>query len=244
MRDHFVIHYVAKGRGSYSLVNANRTYHLKAGDSFFIFPNTPFYYEADEYEPWEYYWIGFHGQKGEKWVEMSGMSPQSPVQSCSHPKQLANTYFQLLSQANNDPASETNCLGLLIQLLSIYIRDHVLTDEFDSDLRTSVTDRYVQKAITFIHTNYAKKISISRIADHVSLERTYFSKIFNDKMNTTPYDFLISYRIEKAKRLLLHTDQSVQIIAGSVGFDDPSYFRKVFTKKTGLSPTELRRHYR
>jgi two-component system response regulator YesN len=53
-------------------------------------------------------------------------------------------------------------------------------------------------------------------------------------------DYLTSYRLSQAKRLLANPDMPVTDVAAAVGFDDPSYFTRVFRREEGLSPSEYR----
>ena len=59
IRDHYLIHYVISGKGTYE-VN-NETHFLSAEDAFLVYPNTEIIYRADAKTPWEYAWVGFTG---------------------------------------------------------------------------------------------------------------------------------------------------------------------------------------
>lgn len=60
-------------------------------------------------------------------------------------------------------------------------------------------------------------------------------------LNTSPYSYLIEYRLAKAAELLRTTNQSVGTIAASVGFSQISHFGRLFKKKTGRTPREYTR---
>jgi len=59
VRDHYLLHYIVSGRGSYEA--GGRSFALEAGQAFLVHPDVPVCYRADEEEPWEYYWVGFSG---------------------------------------------------------------------------------------------------------------------------------------------------------------------------------------
>ena len=59
VRDHYLIHYVVDGKGTYTVNNT--VYELRAGDIFLAKPSQLITYSADKEEPWEYYWVGFNG---------------------------------------------------------------------------------------------------------------------------------------------------------------------------------------
>ncbi|OMB79873.1 hypothetical protein A5746_06580 [Mycolicibacterium conceptionense] len=68
-----------------------------------------------------------------------------------------------------------------------------------------------------------------------------FIKAFRDAFHTTPYQFLLDLRIDRAKTLLLTTSQTIAEIAVSVGFSTPSHFATAFRRRVGISPSSYRR---
>jgi YesN/AraC family two-component response regulator len=78
------------------------------------------------------------------------------------------------------------------------------------------------------------------VAEAVSLSPTYFSKIWNEEMKCRFTAYLNKLRIERARVLLRTTDTALVEIAGLLGYEDQSYFNKVFKKMVGLSPGRFR----
>jgi len=70
----------------------------------------------------------------------------------------------------------------------------------------------------------------------------YLGQLFKKWMGYSIVDYIHKVRIEQAKRLLLETDQNIDLIADQTGFKDRSYFCKIFKKKTGLSPGEYKKY--
>ena len=66
------------------------------------------------------------------------------------------------------------------------------------------------------------------------------SRIFQKYSDRSPQTYILEFRIEKAKRLLLTTTYSITAIAYSVGYDDVLQFSKIFKAKVGLSPKKYR----
>lgn len=98
----------------------------------------------------------------------------------------------------------------------------------------------MQKALKYINANYAEEISLESVAAAVNLSSTYFSKLFSEEMGCRFTAYLNRLRVERAKLLLRDTDIPLVDIAGMVGYEDQSYFTKVFRKVTGLSPGRYR----
>lgn len=104
-------------------------------------------------------------------------------------------------------------------------------------------DDYIQKkAITFIEMNYSRQITIQEIANHICLNRSYFSDLFKQHLGISPQQFIIKYRINKAREMIKqHQYLSIGNIARSIGYADQFAFSKTFRKETGLSPSALRK---
>jgi AraC-like DNA-binding protein len=98
----------------------------------------------------------------------------------------------------------------------------------------------LRKAERFIMENYSRKISLSEIAEVSGLSAPYFSTIFKEEMGENLSSYLNRLRSEKASRMLLDTELSLSEIAGSCGFEDQSWFSKIFKSHTGVSPGKYR----
>ena len=98
----------------------------------------------------------------------------------------------------------------------------------------------LRKAERYIWENYTRKISLQEIAEASGLSAPYFSTIFKDEMGENLSSYLNRLRVEKASRMLLETELSLSEIAGSCGFEDQSWFSKIFKSYTGMSPGKYR----
>lgn len=98
----------------------------------------------------------------------------------------------------------------------------------------------MKKALSYISRNFASPITLDDVAKQVHLNPAYFSSIFKQSIGSSFKEYLNMVRIEESKRLLANTDYSVIDIAVATGFEDQSYFSKVFKKYTGLTPKQYR----
>jgi YesN/AraC family two-component response regulator len=112
---------------------------------------------------------------------------------------------------------------------------------FDENARLpQATSALVKRALAYIHQNYALSLSRQQIASAVGVSERYLSEIFKQEMGISPWDVLNRFRIQRACELLKASDASITEIAIQVGFGDSSYFGRVFSKQTGLSPKAYR----
>ena len=90
-----------------------------------------------------------------------------------------------------------------------------------------------------ISKNYTKDISVKSIAAHLHITENHLIKLFKKKLNQTPNQYILELRLIYARYLILHSDESIQQIAYSCGFNTPSYFTKRFSQRYGMLPNEL-----
>lgn len=98
----------------------------------------------------------------------------------------------------------------------------------------------IRSVIKYLESHYQEQITITDLADCAKLSPYHFSRVFKKHMNCSPYQYLTSYRINNAKKLLHNTNLSVQEIAFSSGFNSVSHFITKFKKHTNLSPKKFR----
>ncbi|MCI8407345.1 MAG: helix-turn-helix domain-containing protein [Oscillospiraceae bacterium] len=94
----------------------------------------------------------------------------------------------------------------------------------------------VYKVIEYIRANYSQKITLDEIARHVHFSKTYLSRIFKEETGENISAYINRIRIDKAKLLLADKGISLVEVASLVGFEDQSYFTKVFKALTGTPP--------
>jgi len=98
----------------------------------------------------------------------------------------------------------------------------------------------IRPAINYIDANYDKPITLTEIAkaSHLSISR--LAHIFKEQMGITIIDYLTSTRIERAKQLLLATDQNCTEICFQAGYNNQSYFTRTFKELVGMTPRQFR----
>ena len=98
----------------------------------------------------------------------------------------------------------------------------------------------LRKAERYIWENYTRKLSLKEIAAASGLSAPYFSTVFKDEMGENLSNYLNRLRVEKAATMLITTDISISEIAISCGFEDQSWFSKIFRNNTSYTPGKYR----
>jgi len=98
----------------------------------------------------------------------------------------------------------------------------------------------VQSLIDYMSYYYMEDISLSYLSTVMHISPAYISKIFKEETGSSPIQYLIEIRLEKAKSLLVSSSLPIQEIAEAVGYKDAYYFSKLFKKYYDLSPSAYR----
>lgn len=99
---------------------------------------------------------------------------------------------------------------------------------------------YMQIMLSFIHENYTQEINLEDISKSAHISESQCCRLFKNILNTSPYEYLINYRINKSIDLLKETNMSITEIAIYVGFNDCSHFIQLFKKHTSKTPKNYR----
>jgi two-component system response regulator YesN len=126
----------------------------------------------------------------------------------------------------------------LRELLKRIAERYLLTEEI-TDYGEKVN--IVWKMREYVYAHYGEKVDLQVLAKHFYMHPVYLSKIFKQETGENFTDFLLNYRMNMAKELMLHKAYELSDIARMLGFEDYSYFNKQFRKVAGISPQEYRK---
>lgn len=100
-------------------------------------------------------------------------------------------------------------------------------------------DRYKQ-IVTYVQEYFAEKVTLEELAAQVRCNPQYLCHFFKEIAGVPPIQYLISYRLERAKEMLLDTTKTVLEVSMDCGFDNVSYFIRQFKKAEGVTPRAYR----
>lgn len=105
---------------------------------------------------------------------------------------------------------------------------------------TRKIDRY-KTIVTYMERHYQEPLSLEQLSGLISCNSQYLCRFFREIAGVSPIRYLITYRLERACSLLIHTRQPVTDIALECGFENISYFIRKFREEKGCTPREYRR---
>lgn len=243
-RNHYLFHYIISGTGTLMADNAKgetRTYSIKSGQGFLIFPGQITTYYANETLPWEYVWIEFDGLRVKEAIDLTELTKDSPVYH-PHSKELRELMMnEMLYISRHEKESPFHLIGHLYLFLD-YLTQSAKSTRLVQSSRMS--DYYIKEAINFIEQNFQNNISIEDIAAVCGINRSYFGKIFRKSVGHSPQEFLMNYRMVKATELLKLTSLSIADIGSAVGYENQLHFSRAFKTIYGISPREWRNQHK
>ena len=213
-KESYILFYTLAGAG---LIEQNEQHiELPQGAALLMNCRTPqSYCTAPGYDVWEHYW-----------VHLDGVGV----------KTLADS---LQSQGRLTAAQTTTAqieIGLTLhKMLALLAHQQLSGDESRSN-RTMI-----KQIADYIRAHYAEPINLDMLLAQIPVSKSWFLRLFRQYMGTTPYNFLLSTRITRAKELLVLTDFPVGEVARQVGFEDESNFSTRFSSMTGQSPQQYRK---
>ncbi len=236
IRDHFVIHYILSGEGTLKM--NNQTYSLKENEGFLLSPDDVSTYSASWENPWEYVWVGFHGLNAYNYLQLAELSSDNPTFRFTRGDQLKNCLLEMVKV--NKEYSHSTTLRIQSLLYSLFA-ELLENSQKNNSVGLHTTKRqYIRKALDYIQTNYMNHITVADLANYVGLDRSYFTTIFKECLNTPPQTYLTQFKINKACTLLKNEAFSISEIAVMSGYNDPVVFQKAFKNTIGISPSKYR----
>jgi AraC-like DNA-binding protein len=233
--DQHILIYCVEGNGSAQVMK--KTYKLNPG-SFVIIPAGETHnYAASEDNFWTIYWLHFKGAISSKLVDIlmqKNNGHHGTVEFQPKRQQLFEDMYTCLERGySNDNLCYANMC--LYHFISSFLYD----DQFNLSEKVHAADP-VESSISFMQQHLAQLLSLEEIAQSVNFSASHYSAIFRKKTGFAPIEYFNHLKIQRACQYLHFTELRVKEIADKLGFEDPYYFSRLFTKLMGMSPNQYR----
>jgi AraC-like DNA-binding protein/ligand-binding sensor protein len=157
---------------------------------------------------------------------------------------------ELFDQYITAPEIETEPMIIYLEIISEYLANTYLHlknihsgEKLPVKRYDSRENTIVAHALEFIKQNFTSRILVKDVAAYCFCSESYINHSFKKRVNMNVSTYINKVRVENAKHRLLHTKDTMTGIALDLGFNDPNYFSRVFTKLVGITPSEFRRRY-
>ncbi len=158
--------------------------------------------------------------------------PQSdPAVYDNHPMLISS----LQMNQNRPFCDKVESRGILFLLISRFLKN--------ARPRVDVRDDRIHQVLTFIRKNLDKHIDVDMLAGRCCMSKDHFIRVFKLQMGVTPNVFVTQKKMERSELLLVTTSEPLKAIADALGYDDYSYFNRIFKKHVGITPQQYRDKY-
>ena len=233
-KESYLLFYTLRGAG---LVEQNGNHIiLEPGQALLLNCRTAqSYCTAPGQNCWHHYWVHLDG------TGVAAMEPLllpdkklTPVQVTGvRMQELFELVLQQMEQGTVDSMVRT---GFALHEMLVLCAQSLF-----AQAETVSTRQTILRAAETLRKNYRQELSLADLLARAHMSKSYFLRLFRRYMGTTPYNYLVNFRITQAKELLVLTDHSISEIAQEAGFGDASNFSTRFAKATGQSPMQYRK---
>jgi AraC-type DNA-binding domain-containing proteins len=225
-----------------------REWTLGLGDTLLLMPDGEHYSVKPCESRTTFYWVHFEHsawQQGARFPRAEGSVVNSPFanpHAIRVPKQIAlpapDIAFDVMRQLLELPVGDSfwQEQSLLAQLLA-------LLEKARSGDNGKPGNRLAERAAAYIQHHYREDITNETLAEALHFHPNYIVRSMKKKYGATPSHYLLEFRLERAKRLLLSTEWPIERIADEVGFRYAPYFSACFKRKLGVSPLRYRKQF-
>lgn len=155
---------------------------------------------------------------------------------------LALTSALIEEELRRDDSGSASIVNALLDVVFTYALRQIAAERGESRAGWShaVRDAQVRQALKLMHEDCAHAWTLETLARRAGLSRTALAERFRDAMGDTPLNHLRTLRMQRAMKLLVDSDQSLEAVATAVGYQDAFSFSKVFKRTVGVSPKAFR----
>lgn len=229
IRSVYLIECCTNGKGS--VIINGKEFPVQKGDCYVLLPKDSVIHTSSEEAPREGFWCALDGISTGNYIENAGVTSTSPFLSPTLFAPMCRWLERLTQEwSNRDAGVQLRQLACAYGILGTMLQNKPATEK----------GSLIDMAIGFMQIHYPDPLNVAELAEHVGLERTYFSELFKKKTGLSPYQYLTRLRIQKSCQLLSQ-GHSISEASYLVGME-PHNFGRVFKKETGCSPREYLRN--
>lgn len=239
-RSGFLLHYIR--RGAFWHRWSNETHKASRGQICLMDFSEHIASGTDGPQTVENWWVLFNGRDMPH-ILTELRADRDPIFVSVDTNRIESLFRELISLIKSRPPayeakSSTALSGILAELFAS--RSH-RGDLVNLVGRKAVLSDSVRKGIDYMVRFYSNpSLGLKAICHSAGMSMHHFGRVFHREVSMTPIQYLNRYRVEQAKRLLIHSEKTIDDIARLVGTSNQNYFAYLFRKGTGVSPRAFR----
>lgn len=234
--DSYYIVYITKGEGVLESAKT-KPIQIKAGSCFFLYPGVWHRYKPHPRSGWEEYWVGFNGNYPAELMQKGIFAAEDPCLHVGLHEELLQLFHSLIRHVRMaEVGYRQTVTGITLQILSVL---HAISKYKTPDAEDH-SSKLISKAKFLLQESIETPISLEEMVKELPMGYSKFRKLFKEVTGTSPNQYHLDLRLDKARELILSTNLTINEVAFKTGFSSIFYFSRLFKKKNGLSPKEYR----
>jgi AraC-like DNA-binding protein len=231
----YQINYITEGDGIYE--NDSGRYRIKPGSLLITRPGDWHRYRPSMKTGWVEHYVGFRGNIANQIFEQPWFAAGKAVTDIGNREEFIDTYFKIFEYILEEkPGFQQVAAGMIMKLLG-----YMISLDKQKDFSGKRVEQIIQNACFNIRENVEQEIDFKCFAEKNNIGYSYFRKMFKKYTGVPPVQYHLDLKILRAKEMLLSTDKIIKEISYELGFQSIYYFSRVFKKKLGVSPSEIRK---
>ena len=231
--------FVETGKGFVTVNDSRR--EIKSGDIIIYNPGIQHFEESCETDPIMFKFMALDR------LEITGLSRNHLLppdcdfiySTADYTELFLREFNHMIHEFERGEVFYTEIAESIARTLIMYIFRIINREEQDPTLFRN--NKNYDLALTYIHENFRNEISLEDIAEHCFLNKYYLSHLFTRIQGMSIGKYILSLRIQEAKNRLVTTNDSIALIASSIGFIDTGHFCRTFKKETSCTPLQYRK---
>lgn len=214
-----------------------------AANHYIILPcGVPYRFWADDNDPWTIYWVHFEGTLAENFVQYPVMARSILPGNDSRLQARLDLFERIYSSFTMAyvPDFMTHASMCLYPFLSSFINLKAFRN-MASTVNTKDEQTFSMLVTHYMQENIANNLTLNDFARNFNYSPSHFSALFQKETGYSPINYYIQLKMRRACQYIERSSMKLNEVALKVGFTEPAYFTRIFTKIMGMSPSEYRR---
>ena len=234
--DAFQIVQITRGRGTFESARTQGPQLIEAGSLLLLFPSVWHRYAPDPGVGWTEHWVECRGHAFESALANAALSPDHPIRPTN--ADLTHAFAAIHAWAERDPlANQTVISALGLQLLALLLRESTPNNSNNEAA-------LIQRAMMLVLERCHEPLNMQQLARELNVGYTRFRELFKTHAHTSPKQYHLRIRLDRARDLLRNTDKSLKEIAQLLGFHSAFHFSYQFRATQGIPPRAWRQQAR